>query len=51
MVAVSNDAVWDTQSHSPADATVTPSVLASLKSRVIEAFWCRLTQLSWKRGR
>jgi len=28
-----------------ADATVTPSSLASLKSRIVQPFWCRLTQV------
>ena len=31
--------------YHPADATATPSSLASLKSRFIKPFWCRLTQV------
>jgi len=31
--------------YGPADATVTPSSLASLKSRMVWPFWCRLTQV------
>jgi len=31
--------------YGPADATATPSSLASLKSRMVEPFWCRLTQV------
>jgi len=36
----------------PADATTTPSSLASLQSRMIYPvpFWCRLTQVSWKKA-
>ena len=29
----------------PADATATPSSLASVKSRMVLPFWCRLTQV------
>jgi len=36
--------------YGPADATATPSSLASLKSRMVLCFWCRLIKLSWKRG-
>jgi len=31
--------------YGPADATATPSSLASLKSRLVSPFWCRLTQV------
>jgi len=31
--------------HSPPDATATLSSLASLKSRLVSPFWCRLTQV------
>jgi len=34
---------WST--YGPADATATPSSLASLKSRMVLPFWCRLTQV------
>jgi len=36
--------------YGPDDVTATPSSLASLKSRMVLPFWCRLTRLSWKRG-
>jgi len=29
--------------YGPADATATPSCLASLKSRLVQPFWCQLT--------
>jgi len=31
--------------YGPADANATPSSFASSKSRVVEPFWCRLTQV------
>ena len=31
--------------YGPADVTATPSSLASLKSRFVQHFWCRLTQV------
>ena len=31
--------------NGPADATATQSSLASLKSRLVLPFWCRLTQV------
>jgi len=34
--------------YGPADATATPSSLASLKSRMVMHFVCWLTQMSWK---
>jgi len=37
--------------YRPADATATPSSLASLKSRLVLPFWCRLTQVVLERGR
>ena len=39
--------------YGPADATAsqTPSSLASFKSRLVLPFWCRLTQVVWRRGR
>jgi len=39
--------VWsDVQfAYGPADATATTSSLASLKSRMVLSFWCRLTQV------
>jgi len=33
-----------------ADANATPSSLASLKSRVLLPFWCRLTQVALEKG-
>jgi len=36
--------------YSPADATATSSSLASLKSRMVSPFWCRLTQVVLERG-
>jgi len=30
--------------NGPADATATPSSLASLKPRLVELYWCRLTE-------
>jgi len=34
--------------YGPADTNVTPSSLASLKSRMVLSFWYRHTRLSWK---
>jgi len=34
--------------YGPADATATPSSLASLKSRMVLPFWCQLTQVVLK---
>jgi len=31
--------------YGPADATATLSSLASLKSRLVEPFWCQITQV------
>ena len=35
--------------YGPADATVTPSSLASLNSRLVRPFWCRITQVVLER--
>jgi len=44
--------VWsEVQSaYGPADATATPSSLASLKSRMVYLFGASLPRLSWKKG-
>jgi len=42
----------DLHNYGPADATVTPSFLASLKSRMIQPLicWPSSPRLLWKRG-
>jgi len=47
-LAVSGKMQWF--AHGPADATATPSSLASLKSRTVLPFWCRLLQVVLEKG-
>jgi len=37
--------------YGAADVTATPSSLASLKSRLVSPFWCRLTHVALERSR
>ena len=41
---------WFTYGYGPADATVTPSFLASVKCRLVQPFWCQFTQVVLEKG-
>jgi len=42
---------WKWLAYGPADATATPSSLASVKSRMVYLSSAGLPELSWKKGR